>query len=123
MPPIRKYVASHFPQTEEATLQIALKYDLIYAQTSYVYIVLPDLPRPSDSHTLGAPHAVDSTVGAISHTYAQPPMGYGFPGEGGSTSGTFSPPGSTSLGYGMPLLLAQPPTYHTITQPLYYLYP
>ena len=40
LPPIGKYFASHFPQTEEATLQIALKYDLIYAQSGYVYTVL-----------------------------------------------------------------------------------
>ena len=31
--PIGKDVTSHFPQTEEAALQIALKYDLIYAQS------------------------------------------------------------------------------------------
>ena len=44
LPAIRKDVASHFPQTEEATLQIVSKYDLIYAQSGYVYTVLPDLP-------------------------------------------------------------------------------
>ena len=70
----------HFPQTKEAALQMALKYDLIYAQTGYVYTVLLDLPRPGDANAPGAPHAADGIVGAISHTCAQPPMGYGFPG-------------------------------------------
>lgn len=44
-PSIGKDVASHFPHKEEEALQFALKYDLIYAQSSYVYIVLPDIPR------------------------------------------------------------------------------
>ena len=59
LPPIGKDVASHFPQTEEAALQIALKYDLIYAQSGYVYTVLPNLPRPSGTNTPGEPHATD----------------------------------------------------------------
>ena len=68
--PIGKDVASHFPQTEEAALQIALKYDLIYAQSGYVYIVLPDLPRPSGTNALGASHSANGIVGALSHLYA-----------------------------------------------------
>ena len=82
-PPIGKYLRSHFTQTKEITLQIALKYDLIYAQSGYVYIVLLDLPRTSDSNAPGTPHATDSIFGAVAHTYAQPPMGYGFPLGGG----------------------------------------
>ena len=70
LPPIGKDVASHFPQTEEATLQIALKYDLIYAQPGYVYTVLPDLPKPSGTNSPGASHSVDGIVGALSHTFA-----------------------------------------------------
>lgn len=31
LPPIGKYVTSHFPQTKEQAIQIALKYDMIYA--------------------------------------------------------------------------------------------
>lgn len=123
LPPIGKDVASYFPQTEEAALQLALKYDLIYAQTGYVYTVLPDLPRPGGANTPGAPHSADGVVGALSHPYAQPPMDYGFPGGGGSTSRTCSPPGSTCPGYNMPPLLAQPPVHHTVTHPPYYSYP
>ena len=44
-PSIGKYVTSHFPQTEEEALQVALKYDLIYAQSSYVYTVYRIFPN------------------------------------------------------------------------------
>ena len=102
LPPIGKYVASHFPQTKEAALQIALKYDLIYAQSGYVYTVLPDLPRPSGANAPGASHSADGIVGALSHPYAQPPMGYGLPQGGASSSSTLPPPGTMYPGYGMP---------------------
>ena len=79
MPAIGKDVASHFPQTEEAALQIALKYDLIYAQSGYFYAVLPDLPRLGGANAPRASDVADGIIGALSHPYAQPPMGYGFP--------------------------------------------
>ena len=174
LPPIGKDIASHFPQTEEAALQIALKYDLIYAQSGYVYTVLPDLPRPSGANASGASHSTDGIIGALSHTstkpptgyglppggastfstftppgsmypesgipppfahtpaylnaahphpYAQPPMGYGLPLGGASTSSTFPPPGSMYLGYGMPPHFAQPPAYLNVSQPNHYPYP
>ena len=62
LPPIGKDVASHFPQTKEAAPQLALKYDLIYAQTGYVYTVLPDLPRPGGVNAQGAAHATDGLL-------------------------------------------------------------
>ena len=123
LPPIGKDVASHFPQTKEAALQLALKYDLIYAQTGYVYTVLRDLPRPGGANDLGASHSTDGIVGALSHLYAQPPMGYGLPPRGTSTSSTFPPPGSMYVDYNMPSPFTQPLFYHTVTQPPYYLYP
>ena len=92
--PIGKDVASHFPQTEEASLQIAVKYDLIYAQSGYVYIVLPDLPRPGGANAPGASHSTNGIVGALSNPYAQPPVGYGLPQGGASSSSTLTPPGS-----------------------------
>ena len=58
---------------------MALKYDLIYTQTGYVYTVLPDLPRPGGANALEAYHIADGIVGALSHPYTHPPMGYGFP--------------------------------------------
>ena len=121
--PIGKDVTSHFPQTEEATLQIALKYELIYAQSGYVYIVLPDLPRPGGTNTWGASHSADGIVGALSHLNAQPPMGYGLPQGGASTSSTLPPPGSMYPGYGMPPPFSQPPAYLNVAQPNHYPYP
>ena len=123
MLPIEKDVASHFPQNEEAALQIALKYDLIYAQSGYAYTVLPDLPRPGGANALGASHATDGIVGALFNPYVQPPMGYGFSQGGASTSGNFPPPGSTYPRYDMPPLFSQPPIYYTATQTPFYLYP
>ena len=120
--PIGKDVASHFPQTKEATLQIALKYDLIYAQSGYVYTVLPDLLRPGGTNAPGASHSADGIVGALSHPYAQPPMGYGPPLGGASTSSTFPPLGSMYPGYGMPHPFAQPPAYLNVAQPNHYPY-
>lgn len=39
--PITKYISSHFPQTEEEALQTAMRYDLIYFQSGYVYTIIP----------------------------------------------------------------------------------
>ena len=97
-PTISKYFASLFPQTKEAALHIVLKYDLIYIHSSYVYTILPDLPRPSGANAPGASHATNGIVGALSHPYTHPPMGYGFPQGGASSSNTFPPPGSIYLG-------------------------
>ena len=123
LPPIGKDVASHFPQTKEAALQIALKYDLIYAQSGYVYTILPDLPRSNGTNAPMASHSTDGIIGALSHPYDQPPMGYGFPLGGANTSSIFPPPGRMYPGYGMPPPFAQPPVYHNVAQPAYYLYP
>jgi hypothetical protein len=41
-----KDVASTFPQSEEEAISKAQQYDLIYAQSGYLYMVLPDLPKP-----------------------------------------------------------------------------
>ena len=123
LPPIGKDVASHFPQTEEAALQIALKYDLIYAQSGYVYTVLPDLPKPGGTNATGASHSTDGIIGALSHTSSQPTMGYGFPRGGANTSSTFPPPGSRYLGHGMPSPFAPTPAYLNVAHPNTYPYP
>ena len=65
LPPIGKDVASHFPQTKEAALQIALKYDLIYAQSGYVYTVLPNLPKPGGANASGASHFANGIIGSL----------------------------------------------------------
>jgi len=83
LPSIDKDVTSHFPQSEEDVLQVALKFDLIYAQSLYVYIVIPDLPWPGTTNEPRASHATDGIVGSISHPqlqpYAPPLMSYGQP--------------------------------------------
>ena len=66
--PIRKDVASHFPQTEEEALQTAFRYDLICAQSGYVYTFIPNLPRLRIANAPGALHAVDGIVGSLSHS-------------------------------------------------------
>jgi hypothetical protein len=41
IPLLAKYVTSTFPQIEEATINKAQQYDLIYAQSGYLYTVYP----------------------------------------------------------------------------------
>lgn len=85
--PIAKDVASHFPQFEREALQIALKFDMIYAQLGYVYIVIPDLPWRGVANTSGASHAIGGIVGTLSHpqAYAPPHKSYGQPQRGTSS--------------------------------------
>ena len=63
-----------------------------------------------------------SIIGALSHPYAQPPMGYGLPQGGANTSSTLPPPGSMYPGYDMPPPFAQPPAYLNVSQTNHYLY-
>ena len=66
--PIVKDVASEHPQSEEEAILKAQQFDLIYAQSGYLYIVIPDAPRPSTSYcdALGASHAADGIIGLVS---------------------------------------------------------
>ena len=123
LPPIGKDVASHFLQTEEAALQIALKYDLIYAQSGYVYTVLPDLPKPGGPNASRASHSVNGIIGAVTHTPAQPLLGYGFPSGGAIPSGTFPLLGSMYPGYRIPPPFAHTPAYLNVAHPTPYPYP
>lgn len=62
---------------------MTLKYDLIYAQSGYVYSVLPDMPHFDAMNASGASHVVDGIAGYVSHPHPQPctppPMSYGQP--------------------------------------------
>ena len=49
LPPISKDVASKRPQSEEEAILKAQQFDLIYAQSGYLYTIIPDAPRPSTS--------------------------------------------------------------------------
>lgn len=93
-----------------------MKYDLIYAQTGYVYIVLINLPRPNDSNAPRASHATNDIIEYISHTqpspYPKPPMSYGQPHGGHNFAYTYPLPDpscintyqGTSMSYAYPHL-------------------
>ena len=76
--PIGKVVASNFPQNDEEDIQIALRYDLIYVQSGYVYTVIPYPALPRSANPLGASHATDDNVGSfsLSSPYTQQSSGY-----------------------------------------------
>lgn len=58
---------SHFFQTAEEALQATLRYEFIYAQSCYVYIVILDFPYLGGANALGAFHAIGSLIGTLSH--------------------------------------------------------
>jgi hypothetical protein len=76
-------VASTFPQTEEESIRKAQWYDLIYAQSGYLYTVLPDAPRPVpfSQDKPGMSHSANGLIGTTTHhnLYTQPPPMYGTP--------------------------------------------
>jgi hypothetical protein len=78
-----KDVTSTFPQSEEEAISKAQQYDLIYAQSGYLYTVLPDLPKPVPfgQDKPGMSHSADELIGATTHhgPQPQPPPMYGTP--------------------------------------------
>jgi hypothetical protein len=80
---LAKDVASTFPQSEEEAISKAQQFDLIYAQSGYLYIVIPDAPRPVPfgQDKPGMSHMVDGLIGTMTHhnPYIQPPPMYGTP--------------------------------------------
>jgi hypothetical protein len=105
-----KDVASTFPQTEEEAISKAQQYDLIYAQSGYLYTVLPDLPKPTPfgQDKPGMSHSADGLIGATTHHGPQPqqsPM-YGTPQYPPVYGGTpYYPPPA----YQQPYPVATPP--------------
>ena len=69
LPPIAKDVASKRPQIEEEAILKAQQFDLIYAQSGYLYTIIPDAPYASTSYqdAPGESHAIDGNIGSISH--------------------------------------------------------
>jgi hypothetical protein len=45
-PLIAKYVTTSMPKSEEEAITKEKHFDLIYSQSSYLYMMLPDAPRP-----------------------------------------------------------------------------
>jgi hypothetical protein len=105
-----KDVASTFPQTEEEAISKAQQFDLIYAQSGYLYTVLPDLPKPTPfgQDKTGMSHSADGLIGATTHHGPQPqqsPM-YGTPQYPPVYGGTpYYPPPA----YQQPYPVATPP--------------
>jgi hypothetical protein len=66
---ISKDVTSTFPQSEEEAIKKAQQFDLIYAQSGYLYTVFPDAPRPIPfgQDKLGMSHATDGLIGSMTH--------------------------------------------------------
>ena len=68
LPPIAKDVASERPQSEEEAILKAQQFDLIYAQSGYLYTIIPDAPRPSTSYrnAPGASHVANDIIESVS---------------------------------------------------------
>jgi hypothetical protein len=80
---LAKDVASTFPQSEEEAISKDQNFDLIYAQFGYLYIILPDAPRPIPfgQDKPGMSHTTNGLIGTTTHhnTYNQSPPMYGAP--------------------------------------------
>jgi hypothetical protein len=66
---LAKDVASTFPQSEEEAISKAQQFNLIYAYSGYLYIVLTDAPRPipfGQDKPRNA-HIVDGLIGTMTH--------------------------------------------------------
>jgi hypothetical protein len=105
-----KDVASTFPQTEEEAISKAQQYDLIYAQSGYLYTVLPDLPKPVPfvQDKPGMSHSADRLIGTTTHhgPPPHPPPRYATPQYPLSYGGTpYYPPPA----YQQPYPVAAPP--------------
>jgi hypothetical protein len=75
VPVIAKDVSSNFPQSEDESIIKYQYFDLIYAQSGYLYTILPDAPKPIPfgQEKLGLSHAVDGLIGSMTHLN---PYGY-----------------------------------------------
>ena len=101
---------SHFHQTEEEVLYTNLRHDLIYAQSSYVYTIIPNLPRPGSANASRESHTADGIVGSLSHSSPYTQQSYGYPLGGTSSSTTHAPLASN-------MFLGPQPVYQTVSPP------
>jgi hypothetical protein len=74
LPPITKDVVMTMPNNEEEVIQKAQQYDLIYAQSWYLYSIILDAPCSQFSE-LSTSHAVDVVITYALHNHpcTQPP--------------------------------------------------
>jgi hypothetical protein len=120
-----KDVASTFPQSEEEAISKAQQYDLIYAQSGYLYMVLPDLPKPVSfgQDKPGMSHSADGLIAATKHhgPQPQPPPLYGtpqYPPAYGGTSYYPPPPYQHPYPVAIPPPISGPPLAPPIHPPL-----
>jgi hypothetical protein len=120
-----KDVASTFPQSEEEAISKAQQYDLIYAQSGYLYTVLPDLPKPVPfgQDKPGMSHSADRLIGTTMHhsPQPQPPPMYGtpqYPPAYGGTSYYPPPPYQQPYPVATPPPISGPPPAPPIHPPL-----
>jgi len=66
---IAKDIASPFPHLKHESINKAQQFDLIYAQSGYLYTVLPDAPRPIPfgHEKPGMSHVVDGLICSMTH--------------------------------------------------------
>ena len=69
LPSIAKDIASECPQSEQEAILKTQQFDLIYAQSGYLYTIIPKDPHASTSYwdAPRASHAIDGIIGSVSH--------------------------------------------------------
>jgi hypothetical protein len=80
---LAKDVVATFPQTEEEAISKTQQFKLIYAQSRYLYTVLPNAPRPITfvQDKPGMSHSTNGLIGNTAHHNPPPqqPLMYGTP--------------------------------------------
>lgn len=71
-----------------------MRYDLIYAQSGYVYTVILDLPHPGGANAPGASHGAEGIIEDISHPSQYTHQSYGYLQGGTSSSNSYASPTS-----------------------------
>ena len=76
LPPIAKDIEYEHPQSEEEAILKAQQFELIYAQSGYIYTIIPYAPHASTSYrdAPGASHAIDGIIGYVSHQSQHNPV-------------------------------------------------
>jgi hypothetical protein len=66
---LAKDVAATFPQSEEEAISKTQQFELIYAQSGYLYMLLSDAPIlvPFDQDKPGMSHSADGLIGNTTH--------------------------------------------------------
>jgi hypothetical protein len=73
VPLLTKYVSTTFPQNEYEAITKAQYFDLIYAQSRYLYTILPYAPHPLPfgQDKPGTSHTTNGLIGSMTHNHPQ----------------------------------------------------